>query len=296
MLLSRLIIAAVVSLAAADYVRLKAYSQSRKLQGFLVKVPEGEENFYFTLGATPTVFYHQDDKLFVEGERGNLGLHCTSEFLTSNTEKNPDQFLFDFKQMWDVNLRIWVCSNVNGPNKVPIKSKIIMVTKHKPGNDCMRINLVLDPISESIALQAYDAEKKQLIGSLVATPGTGGEFLTVRETRTNLTYLKGLLYKWNKDNSISKLGVKEGFLFLAKRIEPVTLKYDDYDFLESDTQFWGCMNVGDPKSKTYPMILVVAGEQKHLQCFELKLKIFRRSGNTINSRRTNHGQWNGHSQ
>lgn len=291
MLFPSFAVAAILSIASANLVKLHAVSSRNRFLGRLIEVEEdGDALKYYCLGAKGSTFYHREDRIVRRNRVSttNKGMYFANGFLASGDTIKGERILFDDTGVLLTEKNLWACMNVNDTSGNSKTLPMIVYDDQEPNESCERMRIVMDTISEIVRLEAVSkldgATMGYLFGQACAQDfkcvtivhGLGQEFIykvnTIREW-----YTRG----WN-----SYIGIVGNYLSLSAKANLLPMKFDLLDNLSSDKPMWACLNVQWPY--LFPdgprffrnQYVVIAGFPSDPSCIPLNIRLHLAANNS----------------
>lgn len=137
--------ASLISLAAAENIKLEVIGDDNTSQGFASSIHEGAGFNFLLVGESGQSFVYEDSSIyFTAGDyQFRLGYleGYKSNFLAIGPAVQPEQWSFNSGNVLATKTFLWACNNMSDPYNYSDRSKIIVTADDAPNDTCARVTL-----------------------------------------------------------------------------------------------------------------------------------------------------------
>lgn len=281
-----LTILALIPLALADLVSLKAIKKDNSFLGFLHTVSAGLNVANFMVSEQGTSFKHQNNQIFQKSAEGEVFPICFRKgFLSVTNLSSPINFAFNNDGVMLSTHKFWACNSINSPNHLQLSSKIIIYYRMQPNPSCVEIDIMLHTIARTVLLIATTVDGPHPFSKdLTIISGRNGvHHLAVRGPGSQFIFQDLVISTMTNDHVRYNVGLSDGFLGLGNEIPPYNVEVDADGFFITDLNFWACNNqtqTHEQRNSPSYRYIVYGNQPTDESCMRVRIGIRSLSGNT----------------
>lgn len=134
--------ASIVSLAAAENIKLEVIGDDNQSQGFVSSIHEGAGINYFLVGENGQSLTYEGSSIYFNAADFKFNMGYINEYLAIGPSVTPVEWSFNKGNVLATSKFLWACSNTNDPYNYSASLKIIVTGDNAPNDSCARVTLV----------------------------------------------------------------------------------------------------------------------------------------------------------